>query len=65
MKVFSVYERNGSTGQKVCFRRRVSERKVNECEKPHRRGSEAGERVQKDTVMRIQERTGEQRFLYS
>ena len=53
MKVFSVYEQNGSTGQKVCFRWRVSEHKVNECEKPQRRGSEAEERVQKGTVMRI------------
>ena len=54
-----MYEQNGSMGQKVCFRRRVSECKVNECEKTHRRGSETEERVQKSKLMRILERTGE------
>ena len=43
---------DGSKGQKVCFRR-VSECKVNERDKAHRRGSETEERVQKSTVMRI------------
>lgn len=54
-----MYEQNGSMGQKVCFRRRVSECKVNEVRKHTEEEMRQRKRVQKSTVMRIYERTGE------